>query len=90
MDISRVGFGSWAVSGAGWAYSWGATDDDESIAAVRHAIAAGVNWIDAAAVYATAIASGSSAGPLRICPRRTGRTCSPRSAGLGPGQSGDP
>ncbi|MGC0417419.1 aldo/keto reductase [Embleya sp. AB8] len=51
MDITRVGFGSWAVSGAGWSYSWGATDDAESIAAIRHAVAAGVNWIDTAAAY---------------------------------------
>ncbi|MFE0374111.1 aldo/keto reductase [Streptomyces inhibens] len=51
MDITRVGFGSWAVSGAGWRFAWGATDDDESIAAIRHAVASGVNWIDTAAVY---------------------------------------
>ncbi|MEY9925510.1 aryl-alcohol dehydrogenase-like predicted oxidoreductase [Catenulispora sp. GP43] len=51
LTISRVGFGSWAVSGSGWAYSWGATDDAESVAAIRHAIDSGVNWIDTAAVY---------------------------------------
>ncbi|WP_406299074.1 aldo/keto reductase [Embleya sp. NBC_00888] len=51
MDITRVGFGAWAVSGSGWNYSWGATDDAESIAAIRHSVAAGVNWIDTAAVY---------------------------------------
>ncbi|MGW9041301.1 aldo/keto reductase [Streptomyces lydicus] len=51
MDITRVGFGSWAVAGSGWFFGWGATDDDESIAAIRHAVASGVNWIDTAAVY---------------------------------------
>ncbi|WP_250564445.1 aldo/keto reductase, partial [Sphaerisporangium fuscum] len=51
MEITRLGFGSWAVSGSGWRFSWGATDDAESIAAIRHAIASGVNWIDTAAVY---------------------------------------
>jgi aryl-alcohol dehydrogenase-like predicted oxidoreductase len=51
MTITRVGFGSWAVSGSGWTYSWGATDDAESVAAIRHAVDAGVNWIDTAAVY---------------------------------------
>ncbi|MFF4287254.1 aldo/keto reductase [Streptomyces sp. NPDC001633] len=51
MDITRVGFGSWAVSGPGWRFSWGTTDDAESVAAIRHAVAAGVNWIDTAAVY---------------------------------------
>ncbi|MFG3619094.1 aldo/keto reductase [Nocardia sp. NPDC047654] len=51
MDITRLGFGSWAVSGSGWTFSWGATDDAESVAAIRHALDAGVNWIDTAAVY---------------------------------------
>jgi aryl-alcohol dehydrogenase-like predicted oxidoreductase len=51
MTITRVGFGSWAVSGSGWRYSWGATDDAESIAAMRHAFDSGVNWVDTAAVY---------------------------------------
>lgn len=51
MEITRVGFGSWAVSGSGWTYSWGATDDAESVAAVRHAVESGVNWIDTAAYY---------------------------------------
>ena len=51
LTITRVGFGSWAVAGSGWAYSWGATDDADSVAAIRHAIDSGVNWIDTAAVY---------------------------------------
>ncbi|MQY04821.1 Aldo-keto reductase YhdN [Actinomadura sp. RB68] len=51
MKISRLGFGSWAVAGAGWRFAWGATDDAESIAAIRHAVESGVNWIDTAAVY---------------------------------------
>ncbi|MEE4418084.1 aldo/keto reductase [Streptomyces bugieae] len=51
MDITRLGFGSWAVAGSGWHFGWGATDDAESIAAIRHAVDSGVNWIDTAAVY---------------------------------------
>ncbi|MCP2340710.1 aldo/keto reductase [Actinomadura rupiterrae] len=51
MEITRLGFGSWAVAGPGWKFGWGATDDAESIEAVRHAVRSGVNWIDTAAVY---------------------------------------
>jgi aryl-alcohol dehydrogenase-like predicted oxidoreductase len=51
MAITRVGFGAWAIGGAGWASGWGAQDDGESVAAIRHAVARGVNWIDTAAVY---------------------------------------
>jgi aryl-alcohol dehydrogenase-like predicted oxidoreductase len=50
MRISRVGFGSWAVGGD-WAVGWGSQDDGDSIAAIRHAIFSGVNWIDTAAAY---------------------------------------
>ncbi|RXZ68792.1 aldo/keto reductase [Agromyces albus] len=51
MPISRLGFGAWAVGGAGWRYTWGPTDDAESIAAIHAAAEHGVTWIDTAAVY---------------------------------------
>jgi aryl-alcohol dehydrogenase-like predicted oxidoreductase len=51
MDISRVGFGSWAIGGGDWVSSWGPQDDNDSVAAIRHAVEVGVNWIDTAAVY---------------------------------------
>lgn len=51
MDITRVGFGAWAIGGGGWSFAWGDQDDDMSIAAMRYAIERGVNWIDTAAVY---------------------------------------
>ena len=51
MNITRVGFGAWAIGGGGWSFAWGAQDDNESLAAMRHAVERGVNWIDTAAVY---------------------------------------
>ncbi|AEH08110.1 aldo/keto reductase [Candidatus Protofrankia datiscae] len=51
MNITRVGFGAWAIGGTGYAFGWGAQDDEESVAAIRHAVASGVNWIDTAAGY---------------------------------------
>ena len=51
MRITRVGFGAWAIGGADWAVGWGAQDDQASIAAIRHAVERGINWIDTAAVY---------------------------------------
>ena len=50
-EITTVGFGAWAVGGAGWSFAWGEQDDAQSIAAIRHAVARGVSWIDTAAVY---------------------------------------
>src|SRR6202521_1947354 len=51
INITRVGFGSWATGGGGWAYGWGPQDDDQSIAAMNRALELGVNWIDTAAIY---------------------------------------
>ncbi len=51
MEISRVGFGAWAIGGGGWDWAWGGQDDEDSIAAIHRAVELGVNWIDTAAQY---------------------------------------
>jgi aryl-alcohol dehydrogenase-like predicted oxidoreductase len=51
MDITRVGYGAWAVGGSGWQFGWGSQNDNDSIAAIHRSLELGVNWIDTAAVY---------------------------------------
>jgi len=51
MQITPVGFGAWAIGGAGWEFAWGDQDDQQSIEAIHRALDLGVNWIDTAAVY---------------------------------------
>src|SRR3989441_6466463 len=51
MRITRIGFGAWAMGGGGWPFAWGNQADAASIAAIRHAVKRGINWIDTAAVY---------------------------------------
>jgi aryl-alcohol dehydrogenase-like predicted oxidoreductase len=51
MELTRIGLGAWAIGGGGWKFAWGPQDDNASIAAIRTALDAGVNWIDTAAVY---------------------------------------
>src|SRR5215210_307136 len=51
LEISRVGFGAWALGGGGYDWGWGTQDDEDSIAAIHHALELGVNWIDTAAQY---------------------------------------
>lgn len=51
MEITRVGLGSWAIGGHGWAFGWGQQDDVESIATIRRALECGINWIDTAPIY---------------------------------------
>jgi aryl-alcohol dehydrogenase-like predicted oxidoreductase len=51
LDISRVGFGAWAIGGGGWEFGWGPQEDEASIEAIHRALELGVNWIDSAAAY---------------------------------------
>ena len=51
LEITRVGFGAWALGGADYDWGWGAQDDEDSIAAIHHALELGINWIDTAAQY---------------------------------------
>jgi aryl-alcohol dehydrogenase-like predicted oxidoreductase len=51
MHITPVGFGAWAIGGAGYDFGWGPQVDADSIAAIHRALELGVNWIDTAAVY---------------------------------------
>jgi aryl-alcohol dehydrogenase-like predicted oxidoreductase len=51
LQITPIGFGSWAVGGGGYQFGWGPQDDEQSIAAINHALDLGINWIDTAAVY---------------------------------------
>ena len=51
LEITRIGFGAWALGGGGYDWGWGTQDDEDSIAAIHHALGLGVNWIDTAAQY---------------------------------------
>jgi aryl-alcohol dehydrogenase-like predicted oxidoreductase len=53
LNITRIGFGAWAIGGSGWEFAWGTQDDADSVAAIKRALELGVNWIDTAAVYGT-------------------------------------
>jgi aryl-alcohol dehydrogenase-like predicted oxidoreductase len=51
LQITRLGFGAWAIGGGGWAFGWGPQDDAVSLATMHRAMELGINWIDTAAVY---------------------------------------
>lgn len=69
MDITRVGFGAWAIGGE-WAFGWGPQDDDQSITAIRHAIDSGINWIDTAPAYGLGHSEEVVATALRGLPEQ--------------------
>jgi aryl-alcohol dehydrogenase-like predicted oxidoreductase len=51
LNLTPVGLGTWAIGGGDNPYGWGPQDDEDSIAAIQHALDLGVNWIDTAAGY---------------------------------------
>lgn len=51
LQISIIGFGSWALGGGKWQFGWGPQDDAVSIATIHRAVDLGINWIDTAAAY---------------------------------------
>lgn len=51
LQITPIGFGAWAIGGSGWAFGWGAQDDQDSVEAIQRSLDLGVNWIDTAAIY---------------------------------------
>jgi aryl-alcohol dehydrogenase-like predicted oxidoreductase len=97
MDITRVGFGSWAVGGD-WAVGWGSQDDRDSIAAIRHAVSLGINWIDTAAIYGLGHSEEVVAAALSDIPRgerpyvftKCGLIGDPANPNAGPKQVGAP
>jgi aryl-alcohol dehydrogenase-like predicted oxidoreductase len=57
LQVSPMGMGCWAIGGE-WRFldipgGWGAVDDNESIRALHHALASGINFFDTAATYGT-------------------------------------
>ena len=51
LKITVLGFGAWAVGGAGWTGSMGPQNEGDSVPAIQAALDRGVNWIDTAALY---------------------------------------
>ncbi len=51
LEVSEIGFGSWAIGGDGHGNSYGPTDDTTSVEAIATAVELGCNFFDTADVY---------------------------------------
>ncbi len=65
LQLTRVGYGAWAIGGGGWEFAWGPQDDADSIGAIHRSLELGINWIDTAAVYGTGHSEGVVATALQ-------------------------
>ncbi len=67
LHLTPIGFGAWAIGGE-WRFGWGPQDDDASVAAIRQAVARGMNWIDTAPAYGLGHSEEVVARALRDVP----------------------
>ena len=51
LDMTIIGFGTWAIGGGNWGMGWGDQDESDSIAAIHEGLDQGINWIDTAHAY---------------------------------------
>jgi Reductase C-terminal len=58
LEITRIGFGAWAIGGGGRQFGWGPQDDDDSVAAIHHALA----WASTGSARRRPTASGTPSG----------------------------
>ena len=70
LTITPIGLGTWAIGGGDWMLGWGPQDARDSIATIRRAVDAGINWIDTAAVFGLGHAETVIARALRGVPHR--------------------
>ncbi|HEY2193251.1 MAG TPA: aldo/keto reductase [Actinomycetospora sp.] len=60
LEVSRIAFGTWQVSG-----EWGSYDVEQAQGAIRHALDLGVNFFDTAQAYGFGEAEEVLASALR-------------------------
>jgi len=70
LHLTVIGFGSFALGGSGWKFSWGPQDDQDSVNAIVRAVELGVNWIDTAPVYGFGHAEEVVGLALKRCSRK--------------------
>ena len=70
LNLTTIGYGSWAIGGGGWKWSWGPQDDQATLATVLRAMELGVNWIDTAPAYGLGHSEEMIGQALKKLPRR--------------------
>jgi aryl-alcohol dehydrogenase-like predicted oxidoreductase len=56
LELTPVGFGTWAIGGDDWGMGWGPQDEADSVTAILEGLEAGINWIDTAHAYGFGVA----------------------------------
>ena len=51
LELTPVGFGTWAIGGGEWGMGWGQQEEKDSIESILEGLESGINWIDTAHAY---------------------------------------
>ena len=51
LNLTLVGFGTWAIGGGEWGMGWGPQTEKDSVESILEGLDAGINWIDTAHAY---------------------------------------
>ena len=51
LNLTPVGFGTWAIGGGEWGMGWGPQTEKDSIESILEGLEEGINWIDTAHAY---------------------------------------
>jgi aryl-alcohol dehydrogenase-like predicted oxidoreductase len=70
LQLTTIGYGSWALGGGDWLWSWGPQDDQVSVATILRAMELGINWIDTAAVYGLGHSEEVVGKALKVLPHQ--------------------
>ena len=60
LDLTPVGFGTWAIGGGDWGMGWGPQEEKDSIGSILEGLESGINWIDTAHAYGFGLSEESS------------------------------
>ena len=56
LELSEIGFGTWAIGGGDWGMGWGDQHEPDSVASILEGLESGINWIDTAHAYGFGVA----------------------------------
>jgi len=51
LNLTLVGFGTWAIGGGEWGMGWGPQTEKDSVESILEGLETGINWIDTAHAY---------------------------------------
>ncbi len=69
LELTRIGLGTWGISGGRWKFGWGQQDPEDAIQTIVRAAELGINWVDTAPVYGDGVSEEYVGQALKKIPK---------------------